>query len=150
MKLKIAVCDDNKPDQDYIIELLGEYANKSGIILEIQAFLSAEHFLFRYAEEKDFQIIVLDIELKTMNGVELAKRLREDNREIQILFVTGYSEYISEGYEVDALHYLMKPVNKNKIFSVMEKATTNLKAEEKVLLVHEKKQLLFMENRKDY
>ena len=96
MKLKIAVCDDNKVDQDYVIKLLHGYANENGIIPELQAFASAEQFLFQYAEEKDYQIIVLDIEMEKMNGVELAKKLREDNKEIQILFVTGFSDYISE------------------------------------------------------
>lgn len=142
MKLKIAVCDDNKADQDYVINLLHEYAHENGVILEIQAFSSAEQFLFQYADEKDYQIIVLDIELEKMNGVELAKKLREDNREIQIFFVTGFPEYISEGYEVDALHYLMKPVNKEKVFRVMGKAVLNLKVEEKVLFVHENGEML--------
>ena len=99
MKLKIAVCDDNKLDQDYVIKLLQEYANENGVILEIQAFISAEQFLFQYVDEKDYQILVLDIEMEKMNGVELAKKLREDNKEIQIFFVTGFSDYISEGYD---------------------------------------------------
>lgn len=142
MKLKIAVCDDNKVDQDYVIDLLREYANENGVILEIQTFISAEQFLFQYAEEKDYQIIVLDIEMEKMNGVELAKKLREDNKEIQIFFVTGFSDYISEGYEVDALHYLMKPVSKEKIFRVMEKAVSNLKEEEKILFVQENGEML--------
>lgn len=97
MKLKIAVCDDNKLDQDYVIKLLQEYANENGVILEIQAFISAEQFLFQYVDEKDYQILVLDIEMEKVNGVELAKKLREDNKEIQIFFVTRFSDYISEG-----------------------------------------------------
>lgn len=142
MKLKIAVCDDNKLDQDYVIKLLQEYANENGVILEIQAFISAEQFLFQYVDEKDYQILVLDIEMEKMNGVELAKKLREDNKEIQIFFVTGFSDYISEGYEVDALHFLMKPVSKEKLFRVMEKAVSNLKKEEKVLFVQENGEML--------
>uniref|UniRef100_UPI004057BB45 LytR/AlgR family response regulator transcription factor n=1 Tax=Acetatifactor sp. TaxID=1872090 RepID=UPI004057BB45 len=135
MKLKIAVCDDNKVDQDYVIDLLRKYADEKGIILEIHAFISAEQFLFQYADEKDYQIIVLDIEMEKMNGVELAKKLREDNREIQIFFITGYPDYISEGYEVEALHYLMKPVSGQKFFKVMDKAVANLKVAEKVLFI---------------
>lgn len=142
MKLKIAVCDDNKVEQEYVIHLLNEYAHENGVILEIQAFISAEQFLFQYADEKDYQIIVLDIEMEKMNGMELAKRLREDNGEIQVLFVTGFPDYIAEGYEVDALHYLMKPVSKEKFFKVMEKAVSKLKAEEKVLLVRENGEML--------
>lgn len=137
MKLKIAVCDDNKVDQDYMIGYLREYSAQNGIILDIQTFISAEQFLFQYADEKDYQIIVLDIEMAKMNGVELARKLREDNEKIQIFFVTGFSDYISEGYEVGALHYLMKPVIKEKIFNVMDKAVSNLKGKEKVIFVQE-------------
>lgn len=137
MKVKIAVCDDNKADQDYIINLLREYGKENEVIPEIQAFISAEQFLFQYADEKDYQIIVLDIEMEKMSGVELAKKLREENKEIQIFFVTGFPDYIAEGYEVDALHYLMKPVSREKVFRVMQKAVSNLKTEEKVLFVQE-------------
>lgn len=142
MKLKIAVCDDNKVDQDYVIKLLHEYANENGVILEIQAFISAEQFLFQYAAEKDYQIIVLDIEMEKMNGVELAKKLREDNQEIQILFITGYPDYISEGYEVDAVHYLIKPVSTEKLVKVMDKAIANLDVVEKVLFIQDNGEML--------
>lgn len=142
MKLKIAVCDDNKVDQDYVIKLLHEYANENGIILDIQTFFSAEQFLFRYSDEKDYQIIVLDIEMKKMNGVELAKKIRGENKEIQIFFVTGFSDYVLEGYEVNALHYLMKPVNKEKVFQVMDRAMTNLKKEDKVIFVQENGEMM--------
>lgn len=45
-----------------------------------------------------------------MIGIELAKKIREVNQDIQILFIMGYPDYMAEGYEVDAMHYLMKPV----------------------------------------
>lgn len=135
MKLKIAVCDDNKTDQDYVIGLLRKWAQGNNRIIEIRTFLSAEEFLFQYAEEKDFHILILDIEMEKMNGVELAKKMREDNRDIQILFVTGFPDYITEGYEVDALHYLMKPVTQEKIFAVLNKAVANLKTVENRLFL---------------
>lgn len=134
MKLKIAVCDDDRTDQDYVIGFLRNWAEENNRIIEIRTFFSAEEFLFQYAEEKDFHILVLDIEMDKMNGVELAKKLREDNRDIQILFVTGFPDYIAEGYEVDALHYLMKPVTQEKIFAVLNKAIANLKTMENNLL----------------
>ena len=141
MKLKIAVCDDNKVDQDYVIGILRKWAEETNRIIEIHTFLSAEQFLFQYAEEKDFHILVLDIEMQRMNGVELAKKLRQDNRQLQILFVTGYPDFMAEGYEVDALHYLIKPVDPRKLFRVLEKAADNLKMAEKVLLLQDNGEL---------
>lgn len=141
MKLKIAVCDDNKADQDYVIGSLRRWAEETNRIIEIHTFLSAEQFLFQYEEEKDFHILVLDIEMQRMNGVELAKKLRLDNGQLQILFVTGYPDFMAEGYEVDALHYLIKPVDPRKLFRVLEKAADNLTKTEKVLLLQDNGEL---------
>lgn len=68
-----------------------------------------------------------------MDGVTMAKRVRRDNEAVQIVFITGYSDYIAEGYEVAALHYLMKPVNKDKLFSVLDRALEKRKQEERYL-----------------
>lgn len=135
MNLKVAVCDDNETDLKYMIQCLNDWSHTANRVLEIHTFLSAEQFLFRYDEEKDFQILILDIEMGKMNGVKLAKKIREVNQNIQILFVTGYPDYMAEGYEVDALHYLMKPVSQEKLVKVMEKAAGNLKSQEKYILL---------------
>lgn len=135
MEYKIAICDDNLIDQEYVMQLIKMWAQEKKISIELYTFISAEQFLFQYAEEKSYDIIVLDIEMEKMNGVSLAKKLREDNHSIQILFVTGYPDFIAEGYEVDALHYLMKPVNQTKLFQVMDKAVHNLSKMEAILFL---------------
>ena len=68
-----------------------------------------------------------------MDGVTMAKQLRKNNDTVQIVFITGYSDYISEGYEVAALHYLMKPVKEEKLCSVLDRAAEKLSKNEKVL-----------------
>ena len=79
--------------------------------------------MFRYAEDKEWDILLLDIEMGAMDGVSLAKKIRQENETVQILFVTGFADYISEGYEVAALHYLMKPVKQEKLFAVFHEGT---------------------------
>jgi DNA-binding LytR/AlgR family response regulator len=70
----------------------------------------------------------------SINGVELARRIRKENAAVQIVFITGFPDFISDGYDVSALHYLMKPVLKEKLFEVLHKATVNLaKTEESVI-----------------
>ena len=103
--------------------------------MEVQGerFSSAENFLFQYAEEKAWDMLLLDIEMVGMDGVELAKRLRRENETVQIVIITGYSDYIAEGYEVAALHYLVKPVKKEKLFSVLDRAAQKIQKNEKVL-----------------
>lgn len=133
MNYKIAVCDDNATDREYIIKLTVQWATAAHHTITLCPFQSSEDFLFHYTEENDFDMLLLDIEMGTMDGVSLAKKLRQENETLQIVFITGYSDYISEGYEVAALHYLMKPVNVDKLFSVLDRATEKLHKNEKVL-----------------
>ena len=133
MNYKIAVCDDCAADRQYISELVKKWADSTGHTIQISLFSSAENFLFCYAEESDYDVLLLDIEMGEMDGVTMAKQLRKTNDTLQIIFITGYSDYISEGYEVAALHYLMKPVKEEKLHSVLERAIEKVKRNEKIL-----------------
>lgn len=79
-------------------------------------------FFFRYAEDKSFDLLLLDVEMPGTDGVTLAKTVRQENEAVQIVFITGYSDYIAEGYDVAALHYLVKPVSREKLFAVLDRA----------------------------
>lgn len=133
MTYKVAVCDDSAADRDYMAALTRRWAAARGHLAELTLFVSAENFLFEYAEKSDWDILLLDIEMRGMDGVSLAKQLRQNNKTLQIVFVTGYSDYISEGYEVDALHYLMKPVREDKLCAVLDRAVERLRKAERVL-----------------
>ena len=133
MDYRIAICDDSDTDRQYISGLVDRWAMNTGHTVKISPFVSAENFLFRYAEKNDYDILLLDIEMGTIDGVTMAKKLRQENDAVQIVFITGYSDYISEGYEVAALHYLMKPVKEEKLFSVLDRAVVKLSKNEKVL-----------------
>ena len=130
---KIAICDDSQADVEYIAKLVKEWAKDK--IVVIKTYPSAEAFMFNYAEEKDFDILLLDIEMGRMDGVTMAKAIRQDNESVQIVFITGYSEYIADGYDVAALHYLIKPVKKEQLWSVLDRASERLKKNEKELLL---------------
>ncbi len=130
---RIAICDDSSADRGYIHSLLASWAEAAAAPVSVQEFSSAEGFLFAYAEEKAWDILLLDIEMGTMDGVALARRLRQDNETMQIVFITGYSDYIADGYDVAALHYLMKPVKAEKFRQVMDRAVEKLHRNEKVL-----------------
>ena len=133
MEYKIAICDDSDVDREYVTNMVKRWAESLGYLVQLDTFSTAEGFLFHYEEEKDYDILLLDIEMGDMDGVTMAKRLRKDNDTVQIIFITGYSDYISEGYEVAALHYLMKPVKEEKLCSVLERATERLSKNERVL-----------------
>lgn len=130
---KIAICDDLAADRTYLSVLSQKWGKKNHYFIQISEFTSAENFLFHYEDKKDFDILFLDIEMGEMDGVNMARRLRKVDQNIQIVFITGYADYISDGYEVDALHYLMKPVKEEKLLEVLDKAAARLARKEKML-----------------
>lgn len=133
MKYKIAICDDSDIDRQYVLNMVKRWATEKNHVVHTDTFTSAENFMFHYAEESNYDILLLDIEMVAMDGVTMAKKLRKNNDTVQIVFITGYSDYISEGYEVAALHYLMKPVKEQKLLSVLDRAAEKLSKNEKVL-----------------
>lgn len=134
MNYKIAICDDSAADQRYIKKLAGCWAANMRHTIQADVFPSAESFLFAYAEHKDYDILLLDIEMGSMDGVALAKKLRQDNETIQIIFITGFPDFMAEGYEVSAVHYLLKPVDSKQLGKVLEKAAANLKKTAKTII----------------
>lgn len=133
MNYNLAICDDCEADRQYVLDMALRWAEKAGHTLRVDQFSSAESFLFHNAQESDYDILLLDIEMGEMDGVTLARRLRAGNDAVQIVFITGYSEYIAEGYEVAALHYLMKPVKEEKLCAVLSRAAEKLSKNERVL-----------------
>ena len=133
MTYRIAICDDEQNQIEYLTSIVSAWSNENGHVCEMHTFPSAEAFLFAYEDDNAYDILLLDIEMKHITGVDLAKSIRKKDQTVQIIFITGYSEYISEGYEVAALHYLMKPVSKQKLFSVLDRAAEKIKQNEKCL-----------------
>ena len=156
--MRIAVIDDRPADRDYIAALVSRWAKDRDTAVTTVPFPSAEAFLFDYSEDKNFDILLLDIEMGTINGVELAKTVRMENDAVQMVFITGFPDFIAEGYEVSALHYLMKPVDRDKLFSVLDRAAANLeKAERRLRVTFERRtdyvpfsKILYLEAQKQY
>lgn len=127
MSIKIAVCDDNQREAEYVASLCQKWAAERNLTAQTRLFPSAEAFLFQYAEEKDYDILLLDIEMKEMDGLSLARQIRKEDKNVPIVFITGYSDYIADGYDVEALHYLLKPVHVEKLFSVLDRGREKIK-----------------------
>ena len=135
MAYRVAIVDDSTTDAGFVKGILNSWADLWQKNIQVVVFPSAESFLFRYAEDKDWDILLLDIEMGAMDGITLAKKVRQDNESVQMVFITGFADYISEGYEVSALHYLMKPVKQDKLFAVLDRAVASLQKTERVILL---------------
>lgn len=135
MKLKIAICDDEANQIEYLSDVVTTWAKKNRHAVEIKPYSAAKSLLFDYCEEKDFDILLLDIEMPGMSGVELAKAVRKENATVQIIFITGYYEYFSDGFDVSALHYLIKPADERKLMPVLDRAVSNLTYRQRSVLL---------------
>ena len=136
MNLNFAICDDSIIDSNYVKELVINWSTKRKYQVNINVFPSAEAFLFHYEENKNYDVLLLDIEMGKMDGVTLARNIRSSNKSVQIIFITGYSDYIAEGYEVEALHYLMKPLKEEKLYDVLERALSKVIQNEKSIILN--------------
>jgi len=129
------ICDDELVQQQANKILLEQWASDRGVSVRTICFPSSEAFLFHYEADKSCDVLLLDVEMGAMNGVTLARKVRSGNKEVQIIFITGYMDYILDGYEVEALHYLLKPVTAGNLFPLLDRAVSRLKDNEKVMLV---------------
>ena len=120
--IRIAICDDDDKQIGLLRRLLGEWCSDKPFAVVIDEYVSGESFLFSYPD-KPCDLLLLDIEMGKISGMELAKKLRADGDMLPVVFITGYSDYMNEGYEVEALHYLLKPVDKEKLFAVLDRYT---------------------------
>ncbi len=118
--MRIAICDDCINEYNVLLEYINEWGNKIDSAITVEYFSSAEEFLFYWPEEKSFDLIFLDIEMKSISGMELAKEIRKIDDNLIIVFVTGYKNYVFDGYTVRALNYILKPISKNKCFEVLD------------------------------
>lgn len=131
--MRIAICDDDKGQRKEFARLLGVWGKERGQVLDLGEYANAEAFLFSYADHP-CSLLLLDIEMGQLSGMELARKLRARGDMLPIVFLTGYSDYMEEGYEVEALHYLLKPVSQEKLFAVLDRYAKR-RAPEKELVV---------------
>lgn len=131
----IAICDDINKDTQYLASVVQSWAQEQKVSVNIEMFPSAESFLFHYDEKKDYDILLLDVEMKNISGIELAKQIRSMDHRVEIIFTTSHFELSGEGYEVDALHYLIKPIAETKLMEVLSKAARKLSVEPPSLVI---------------
>lgn len=120
--MKIAICEDIEEDIRHLNDLLSEYLKVNFLVAEIEIFKSGEQLLEHF-EEGEFQIIFQDIYMKKteLNGMETVKKIRNLDTDVAIIFTTTSIEHGIESYQVDATHYIVKPVLKEELTIAMRK-----------------------------
>lgn len=120
--IRIAICDDELEARDSLRFQLEKIIKEKQeeIVYEFSGGKSAVHWLDSHPGEID--LLFLDVEMPEMNGMEIARRIREFNRELMIVFVTGYRDYVFDGYGVGALDYVIKPAETKRLRAILDRA----------------------------
>ncbi len=118
--LHLAVCDDRTEDRARLCRLLEEYGQHNHLELTVDQWTTGEDFLHAFAPGQ-YQVLFLDIYMGQINGVETARAIREQDEDCAIVFVTTSTEHALEGFGVNALHYLLKPVTADQLKMVFQR-----------------------------
>lgn len=106
---RIAVVDDQPDMRQQLCSMIDQYSRENNCMLEVTAFSDGSQVITNYC--KGFDIIFLDIEMPELGGMDAAERIRTVDPDVVLVFVTNMAQYAIRGYEVDALDFVLKPVN---------------------------------------
>lgn len=120
MLVRVAVVEDETELHTYYGKMMEAWAEVRNVRLATTFAESAEEYLFKYGGQNVFDVIFLDVCMKGMNGMELAHEIRKTNRNVQVVFLTGKTEYVFEGYEIGAVRYLVKPVKEGELTKALD------------------------------
>lgn len=111
--MNIAICDDEKQICELLKDKIQKFYFEKSIEFKIQTYASGNDFVNGDFNKTD--VVFLDMDMPGKNGMETAKEIRKNNKEMLIIFLTAYSEFVFESFKVDALRYLVKPVKKHEL-----------------------------------
>lgn len=129
--LQIAICDDNRIQNDMTKELLEAYGEEKQHALSVSDYENGIDLLRDVRQGKHFDVYVLDMIMPQQNGIDVAKALRKAGIEDKIVFLTSTAELAIEAYDVQAYHYLLKPLDAVKMWQLLDKIVLEIKGEEK-------------------
>jgi DNA-binding LytR/AlgR family response regulator len=118
--MKIAIVDDVERETALLEQYVNRYADENQLTVTSMVFQNPMEFLNRYAS--DYDLVLLDVEMPGMNGIEVAKDIRRMDGRVVIMFITNMAQYAINGYEVNALDYVLKPVTYADFVLKMKKA----------------------------
>ncbi|MDO4328291.1 MAG: LytTR family DNA-binding domain-containing protein [Lachnospiraceae bacterium] len=130
---RIAIVEDNAHDAARLKKYLMQYAKEKEQKFTILEFSDGEDITTDYTA--DYDLILLDIEMKFMNGMKAAEKIRKMDQDVVIIFITNTPQYAIQGYKVNALDYILKPISYFSFSESMNKALKRVKRTEKEYIV---------------
>ncbi len=124
LEVRIAIVENEKEAADIDLALLSRYANENALEIKTAVFLNAYDFL---DSDEDFDAVLMDIDMPGINGMDASMRIRKSNKLIDIIFTTNLPQYAVDGYKVEALDFVIKPVTFANLSFAMDKVVEKRK-----------------------
>ncbi|RII34247.1 DNA-binding response regulator [Clostridium chromiireducens] len=138
--INIAICDDIIEELETISSCVSKNIKELDIPFKISSFSEGQDLLEHINSSKqNFDIIFLDVYMKFSNGIDIARRIRDFDKECKIIFITSSKEHAVDSYDVSALHYILKPINEEKLTNAIKIAIESLTKENKHFVIMNKK-----------
>lgn len=126
--LEIAIVEDEENYRNVLCEYLKKYEQETGQEIHMSVFTDGDEIVENYTAKYD--IILMDIEMQFMNGMDAARKIREVDKAVIIIFITNMAQYAIQGYEVDALDYILKPISYFAFSQRIQRAVGRMKKRE--------------------
>lgn len=123
--IRIATIEDEKIIQEEICQAIVSATNHKEEI-EVDSYFSAEDY---FLADKDYELVITDIELPGISGLELGRKVRQMNPEVYLVFLTSYSEFASESYIIEAYQYILKKDMQKRLPALVDKVVARIKKE---------------------
>lgn len=148
--MKICICDDDKSQCERLKKMIMKHSSTHEIIF----FHSAEEMLFECEDTYPFDCIFMDIQMDKINGIDCARKIRENDQKILIVFLSAIGDYVFEGYEVNAIRYLLKPLREDQCHALLDLIQNSIQKESSYLYIHKTKincdEITYIESFKHY
>ena len=123
--LRFALVDDDPKDRETLQSYLEQYRQESGEAMEVTVYTDGDELVEQYKSQ--FDLILLDVQMQFLDGMAAAREIRRVDREVIIIFITNMAQYAIQGYAVDALDYVLKPVSYFALSQRLNRAIARLK-----------------------
>jgi len=139
--MRIAICEDDRQQREIMQQYILEHKNYNPG-MEIFTFSSGEELLNSYEVGGQYDILFLDIQMKGIDGIKVAHRIRERDEDTIIFFITGFAEYVSDAFVVNAFQFLHKPIRRELFIREFSRALNKHYTQSKFYIIDDKSKML--------
>lgn len=126
--MRIAMCEDEKIHADPLKSMISKWSEQRNIPVTIDHFPSGEAFLGAWSATHSFDLLFLDIQMKTIDGMSLAEMIRKTDQQMIIVFVTSFKDLVFRSFDVGAFKFVVKPIKPTDCYNILDSAYKKVKS----------------------